>query len=638
MSEYGSDGNTGDSEEPTDGFVAPSTPHDAGSGGSPFDVTPGSDDVIGSTEPERKSSRVPVLVAMVAVIVVVLAGGALAFIKGNSSTASALTKLVPADAYGYVQLDLKQSSSAGLYEYLSHFPGSPATKPDAKKATFRDTLLGTVFTKSNKINYSRDIQPWLGNSAGVAVFRGTNGDPVPLVIVATTDAAKAKAGLARLHQGDSSFAYDIIDGDVLLAQHQTDLDAAQAQSKSGGLTSSGTYSADIATLPSGSLVTMWADLDKVTAAVKSAMSKVCASGGSSFGGSCGAFSSLTGAGALGGLGGVAGLNGGRVAVGVSVADKVATVTVRELGHKAGASTATIGDEIKGLPGDTTGAIAFGDVSAGLTSSLTSLSSLSGLALGLGGTSEISSSGSATASGMAIPEVSAGVAMPSAFPSMDPAAIASLEAKMKVEANAQVASAAPSLVPVPTMSSAYSSGLSVTTGAADLTKQMTDGIASATGLKFPDDFVAMLGDRTVVAVGDIPLKSSDLKDLQVGIRSHPKDAAKAQTLAQTLIQHVSSTGIPFKLGTKTVGGDFVLASSQSYADTLAGSGNLGSGAQFQAAMGDLSQAHFAVYVDLSKFTGILSATKDKELSGFKALGIVERTDGSDAVIQLKLIAG
>ncbi|MDX6204233.1 MAG: hypothetical protein QOF39_290, partial [Frankiales bacterium] len=31
-------------------------------------------------------------------------------------------------------------------------------------------------------------------------------------------------------------------------------------------------------------------------------------------------------------------------------------------------------------------------------------------------------------------------------------------------------------------------------------------------------------------------------------------------------------------------------------------------------------------------------RDKMLSGFKALGIVERMDGADAVIQLKLIAG
>ncbi|MDX6211536.1 MAG: hypothetical protein QOF82_623, partial [Frankiales bacterium] len=173
---------------------------------------------------------------------------------------------------------------------------------------------------------------------------------------------------------------------------------------------------------------------------------------------------------------------------------------------------------------------------------------------------------------------------------------------------------------------------------DPTKAITDSLKQVTGLTFPGDFTALLGDRSVVAVGDVPLSASSLKDLQVGIRSHPQDLGKAQTLAQTLIQHVSSTGIPFTLATKTAGDDFVLASSQSYADALAGTGKLGDSAQFADAMGDLSGAHFAAYVDLSKFTGILSATRQKAYSGFKALGIVERTDGADAVIQLKLLAG
>jgi hypothetical protein len=207
--------------------------------------------------------------------------------------------------------------------------------------------------------------------------------------------------------------------------------------------------------------------------------------------------------------------------------------------------------------------------------------------------------------------------PSAFPSAFPSPLAAEGAQ-------------PSLSP----------GLTITPDVVnpDPTKAITDGLKSATGLTFPDDFTALLGDRSVIAVGDVPLSAGAIKDLQVGIRSHPKDVAKAQALAQTLIQHLSGSGIPFQLGTKAAGGDFVLASSQSYADALAANGKLGDNPQFSAAMGDLSSAHFAAYVDLSKFTGIFSATKEKVFSGFKALGIVERTDGADAVIQVKLIAG
>ena len=639
MSEYGSDGSTGDAGEGSDGFVPPSTPHDAGSHSDPFDVTPGGDDVIGSPDAPAKPRRAPALLAMVAVLAVVLAAGAVAFVRSSATTSSALTKLVPAGSYGYLQLDLKQSSSAGLYEYLTHFPGSPATKPGAQKATFRDTLLGTVFASSDQINYSRDIQPWLGNSAGLAVFRGSSGDPVPLVIVASTDAAKAKAGLDRIAQADQSFAYEIVDGNVLLSLKKADIDEAQTQARSAALPSSGNYAADVATLPSGSLLTMWADLDKVTAAAKSAMAKACVSG-ASFSGGCTAFNDFSNLGVLGGLGGSA-TTGGRVALGVSVADKVATLTVRELGHKATTSASTVGSEIKTLPGDTTGAIALGgDITPGLNQALKSF----GDAFAVHPSDGLETSSSATSAAAPEPSASAGVglppqptsppssaaasgfpsALPSGFPSASPSALPSAFP-------AAVASGAadPSTVP----------GLQILSNAqADPTKQILDDISQATGLTFPGDFTALLGDRSVIAVGDVPLNTKSIKDLQVGIRSHPQDLAKAQALAKTLIQHVSASGIPFQLGSKVAGDDFVLASSQGYADTLAGTGNLGANPQFTAAMGDLSAAHFAAYVDLSKFTGILGATKEKAFSGFKALGIVERTDGVDAVIQIKLIAG
>ncbi|BEP14938.1 hypothetical protein acdb102_32490 [Acidothermaceae bacterium B102] len=621
MSDFGSEHGSADGE----GFIPP-PPTSPPPYGQPFDVTPSPTDVIGShDDAPRKSSRLPILLAMATVIVVVLAGGAVALVSKSSTKAGALTKLVPASAYGYIEVNLKQESSAGLYEYLSHFPGSPATKPDAHKATFRDTLLSTVFTKADNIDYTTQIQPWLGNEAGIAVFRGSNGDPVPLVVVATSDAAKAKTDLAQLHQKDTSFAYTVVDGDVLLAQHQADLDSAQTQAAAGALPSSGSYAADVATLPAGSLVTMWADLDRITAAAKSAIAKTCATG-SALSGGCSAFKSFSSAGALGALGGKA-LSGGRVVLGVSVEDKVATVTVRALGQKA-SSGSVVGDEITTLPADTTGAIAFGNVTGGLTSAMKSLSSLGGLGTLAG----------LAVAGDAAPAQASAVSMMAAASAPVPAPIPSAM-MASLEANPAFASAFPSgfptAFPSAAVGSAYSSSLSLSM---DPSEEISQAFLSATGLKFPDDLGAILGDHAVVAVGDIPLGASHLADLQVGIRSHPKDVAKAQALATTLIDHVSKTGIPFKLGTATAGGDFVLGSSQAYATALAGSGKLGANPQFTAAMGDLSKAHFAAYVDLSKFTGLLAATKEKSLSGFKALGIVERSDGNDQVVQIKLLAG
>ncbi|MDX6209529.1 MAG: hypothetical protein QOE24_1920, partial [Frankiales bacterium] len=501
MSEYGSRGDGDDAGR----FVPPSTPHDAGSADNAFDVTPAGDDAIGSPEPQ-KPRRAPVLLAMVAVLAMVLAGGAVAFVRSSSPASGALTKLVPAGSYGYLQLDLKQSSSAGLYEYLTHFPGSPATKPDAHKGTFRDTLLGSVFTSSAKIDYSRDIQPWLGSSAGIAVFRGTNGDPVPLVVVATTDAAKARAGLARIRATDSSFAYDIVDGDVLLAQRKADLDAAQAQAKAAALPSSANYSADIASLPSGSLVTMWADLDKISAAAKSAMTKACVAG-SSLGGACSAFNNFSSLGVLGALGGGATGASGRLALGISVADKVATMTVRELGHKASASKATVGDEIKKLPADTTGAIAFGDVSTGIDQAFTSIGTAFGAVFGAG-MSASASGGMAYASAMAPTPMSSGatdgLVSGSAVSSIAPAAMASAMPALPMPLPSTFPSAYPAALPSGSADASTMPGLTMQQDVTqfDPTKAISDSLKQVTGLTFPGDCTALLGDRSVVALGDV----------------------------------------------------------------------------------------------------------------------------------------
>ena len=315
---------------------------------------------------------------MATVIVVVLAGGAVALIsKNKTAKAGELTKLVPAGAYGYIQVDLRQESSAGLFGYLSHFPGSPATKPDAKKATFRDTLLGSVFSKADNVDYGRDIQPWLGNEAGVAVFRGSNGNPNPLVVVAATDAAKAKESWPSLNATDKSFAYAVVGSDVLLAQHQSrpDRGAGPGQRRCAALgrqlrrrrrhAAQGQPRHHVGRPRPHHRRRQVGDRQdlrrrRLPAAVVAARSTCSATPVPSAASAARAF------------------KGGRVVLGVSVEDKVATMTVRALGHKASTGS-VVGNQITSLPADTTGAIAFGDVSGGITSAMKSLSSLSGLA-------------------------------------------------------------------------------------------------------------------------------------------------------------------------------------------------------------------------------------------------------------------
>ena len=69
-------------------------------------------------------------------------------------------------------------------------------------ANLKDALLGAMFDDNSqsdqKVDYAADVKPWLGSSAAVAVFVDANQQPQSVGILQVTDAAKAKASLAKL--------------------------------------------------------------------------------------------------------------------------------------------------------------------------------------------------------------------------------------------------------------------------------------------------------------------------------------------------------------------------------------------------------------------------------------------------------
>ena len=162
----------------------------------------------------RGLARWGVALAVLAIVVGAVSAGAV-FLAAGSTATSKVAGWLPADTLVYAELraDFPGDQKANLGSFLSTFPGF---KDQAALDAKIDQALDRLLDKSD-VSWSRDIKPWLAGEVGLAVTSAALGsmDAATLgglaggasaaavapkdglvVIVATTDAAKAEAWLA----------------------------------------------------------------------------------------------------------------------------------------------------------------------------------------------------------------------------------------------------------------------------------------------------------------------------------------------------------------------------------------------------------------------------------------------------------
>ncbi len=108
---------------------------------------------------------------------------------------------VPASAFAFVRVDLDPAASQKVdaLRFARRFPdvGSRlGSGDDPRQAVFEALTKGST----PRGDYARDVEPWLGQRAALAVVPGASADddPVPLVVLAVTDPGAARKGLATV--------------------------------------------------------------------------------------------------------------------------------------------------------------------------------------------------------------------------------------------------------------------------------------------------------------------------------------------------------------------------------------------------------------------------------------------------------
>jgi hypothetical protein len=406
--------------------ASPATPPPGGFYGSVLPAGAGPDLLSNGTfeprPPARRRNVAAIVLSLVAVLAVIAGGVTYVGYHKLASKGAQPDGWAPANSVAYVKLDLDPSAAEKIsaLQFEQKFPSAPRVTDSAK---LKDALLDAIFKTdtSNTVNYATDVKPWLGSRVALAVYVDGLGKPQPVGILQVTDAAKAKAGLAKLVKDETASSSGgatsldspaagpsampsaipddtlittgqssgyVIEGDyAVIASTQAAADAAVAAAKKSNISANSTYAADVATLKGDRVVTAWADLG---AALKLAESS----------------GALGGAGMLvpGGLGSLGGLAGnafkGRAVAGVSIHADYAELEGRILGSDVSIySNPQAGTLLKELPSGSVAGISVSGFAASAKKQLDAL--LQSPLLGGGAKTQLDAIGSTL--GIALPD-------------------------------------------------------------------------------------------------------------------------------------------------------------------------------------------------------------------------------------------
>jgi hypothetical protein len=179
--------------------------------------------------------------------------------------------MVPASALAIVSVDLDPSAGQKIdaLRFARAFPELKAHiggGEDLRKVVF-DAVSGPAGFAGSW----QDVEPWLGERAAVAVLPAADelDDPVPVVVLAVTDEATARAGL-RTAVPEASC--QVADSFAVCAQDPATVTRAMADAAEKSLAEDGTYADDLGSLKGHGIVAAWANLDRVSAAAPDLLS------------------------------------------------------------------------------------------------------------------------------------------------------------------------------------------------------------------------------------------------------------------------------------------------------------------------------------------------------------------------------
>ncbi|MFF4129477.1 DUF3352 domain-containing protein [Microbispora rosea] len=204
-----------------------------------------------------------ILALVAAVLVGVVGGGGVWAASKLSGGGTQPQDVLPANAMAYVRLDLDPSAGQklALFGIARKFSATrdAFAGDDPRKALV--TALQQDEPGLSKVDYARDVEPWLGDRAGLAVLPADgSGDPVGALAVQVKDEAAARTGIAKMGLGDGKGGLAFRDGYAVIATSQK---LADEYVKAAPLSGEPRFAADLDALGEPGVLSFWMDVEKV---------------------------------------------------------------------------------------------------------------------------------------------------------------------------------------------------------------------------------------------------------------------------------------------------------------------------------------------------------------------------------------
>lgn len=231
-------------------------------------TTPESTQAAGTIEmtaPRRRKGVALAAVGGTIAAVALATGGALAF-NALSGGGPQPEDVVPADAIAFAKIDLDPSSGQKIsaVRLMRKFPALKEQLAGTKDDVDLRRLIVEAAQKDGalkNLSYDTDIAPWVGERFAAAAVRKDGGTDIAMVmLIASTDEAKARAAVAKAGAGEG--VCDVVPNFVRCAETTEDLAAFAAGSKTPLVDAKG-FSSDMSELGEDGIVSMWADIASV---------------------------------------------------------------------------------------------------------------------------------------------------------------------------------------------------------------------------------------------------------------------------------------------------------------------------------------------------------------------------------------
>jgi hypothetical protein len=200
----------------------------------------------GVAPPARGRRRWPWVAGGVVVLLGAGAGtwAALSFFKQGAQPAEAL----PANTVAYVSLDLDPAGGQKIdaFRTLNKFPAFKHEVGVSSVADLRHKIGDQLVADAgcSGLDYSRDIDPWLGDRMAAAAVPLAGDRPHVVVVVQVTDEDQARAGIAKLEKcsgADHHIGVVVKDGWATLAESQEVADEVSTDAGKADLADDATY-------------------------------------------------------------------------------------------------------------------------------------------------------------------------------------------------------------------------------------------------------------------------------------------------------------------------------------------------------------------------------------------------------------